>query len=119
MIGADTMKFAEKLIDRLGKLADRLADRLLHYVLLNPVAWLLLVFLIVAVHANYKLQAQLDTVCDAIEIPEAYDFPDKPKTDLEKGSMFVRQENKTKISTCQRENGRRRDTDATYGQIVK
>jgi len=84
VIGADTMKFAEKLIDRLGKLADRLADRLLHYVLLNPVAWLLLVFLIVAVHANYKLQAQLDTVCDAIEIPEAYDFPDKPKTDLEK-----------------------------------
>ena len=83
MIGADTMKFAEKLIDRLGKLTDRLVDRLLHYVLLNPVAWLLLVLLIVAEHGNYKLQGQLDTVCGAIEIPEGYDFPDKPKTDLE------------------------------------
>jgi hypothetical protein len=42
------------------------------------------VFLIVAIHGNYKLQGQLDTVCDAIEIPEDYDFPDKPQTDLEK-----------------------------------
>ncbi len=69
---------------RLGKLTDRLADRFWHYVFLNPVAWLLLVFLIVAVHGNYKLQGQIDTVCDAIEIPEGYDFPDKPKTNLEK-----------------------------------
>ena len=53
-------------------------------VVLNPVAWFLLILLIVAEHGNYKLQVQLDTVCDAIEIPEDYDFPDKPKTDLEK-----------------------------------
>jgi hypothetical protein len=78
------MKFAGKLADGVGKLAERLADRFWHYVLLNPVAWLLLVFLIVAVHGNYKLQGQLDTVCGAIEIPEAFSFIDKPKTDLEK-----------------------------------
>jgi hypothetical protein len=30
------------------------------------------------------LQRQLDTVCDAIEIPEGCGFPDKPKTNLEK-----------------------------------
>jgi hypothetical protein len=78
------MKFAGKLLDRFGKLTDWLADRFLHYFLLNPIAWFLLVFLIVAVHSNYKLQGHLDTVCDAIEIPDDYAFPDKPKTDLEK-----------------------------------
>ncbi len=78
------MKFVGKLLDGFGKLTAKLADRFWHYVLLNPVAWLLLVLLIVAVHGNYKLQGQLDTVCDAIEIPEGYDFPDKPKTNLEK-----------------------------------
>jgi len=84
VIGADTMNFAARLIDRLGKLTDRLADRLLHYVLLNPVAWFLLVLLIVAEHGNYKLQGQLDTVCDAIEIPDDSSYDDNPKTDLEK-----------------------------------
>jgi hypothetical protein len=74
----------EKLVDRLRKLPGWVADRFWHYVLLNPVAWFLSVLLIVAVHGNSKLQDQLDTVCDAIEIPEGYDFPDKPKTSLEK-----------------------------------
>jgi hypothetical protein len=77
------MKFAA-LVNGFGKFAERLTDGFWYYVLLNPVAWLLVVFWIVAVHWNNKLQEQLDTVCDAIEIPEGYDFPDKPKTDLEK-----------------------------------
>ena len=77
------MKFAA-LVNGFGKLAERLTDRFWYYVLLNPVAWLLVVFLIVAVHRNYELEGQLDAVCDAIEIPEAFSFIDKPKTDLEK-----------------------------------
>jgi hypothetical protein len=77
------MKFAA-LVDGFRKLAKRQADRFWDSVVLNPVAWLLLVLLIVAVHGNYKLQGRLDTVCDAIEIPEGYDFPDRPKTNLEK-----------------------------------
>jgi len=34
--------------------------------------------------SNYELEGQLDTVCDAIEIPDDFSFDDKPKTDLEK-----------------------------------
>ena len=78
-----TTKFAA-LADRFGKLAQGLADRFWHYVLLNPVAWFLLVLLIIAEHGNYKLQGQLDTVCDAIEIPDDFSYDDNPKTDLEK-----------------------------------
>ena len=77
------MKFAA-LVNGFGKLAERLTDRFWYYVLLNPVAWLLVVFLIVAVHRNYELEGQLDTVCDAIEIPDDFSFDDKPKTDLDK-----------------------------------
>jgi len=77
------MKFAA-LVNGFGKLAERLTDRFWYYVLLNPVAWLLLVFLIVAVHRNYELDGQLDTVCDAIEIPDDFSYDDNPKTDLEK-----------------------------------
>jgi len=77
------MKFAA-LVNGFGKLAERLTDRFWYYVLLNPVAWLLLIFLIVAVHRNYELEGQLDTVCDAIEIPDDFSFDDKPKTDLDK-----------------------------------
>jgi hypothetical protein len=72
------MKFAEKLLDGLRNLAEWFW----YYVLLNPVAWLLSAFLIVAVHGNNKLQGQLDTVCTAIEIPDLY--PYEPKTDFEK-----------------------------------
>jgi len=77
------MKFAA-LVNGFGKLTEKLTDRFWYYVLLNPVAWLLLVFLIVAVHRNYELEGQLDTVCDAIEIPDDFSFDDKPKTDLDK-----------------------------------
>ena len=77
------MKFAT-LVNGFGKLTEKLTDIFWYYVLLNPVAWLLVVFLIVAVHRNYELEGQLDAVCDAIEIPEAFSFIDKPKTDLEK-----------------------------------
>ena len=64
------MKFVGKLLDGFRKLAKRQADRFWDSVVLNPVAWFLFVLLIVAEHGNYKLQGQLDTVCDAIEIPE-------------------------------------------------
>jgi hypothetical protein len=69
------------------KLADlKLADKVLHYFLLNPVAWFLLLLLVVATYQNYKLGGQLDTVCDAIEMPD--DLPDKPSTALEKAQWI-------------------------------
>jgi hypothetical protein len=61
----DTMKLVAKLTDRFG-----------HY-FFNPVAWFLLLLLIVAVYENYKLNRQLDTVCDAIKL-RADEFIDRP-----------------------------------------
>jgi hypothetical protein len=81
------MKFA-KLVDRFGKLTEWLADRFWHYVLLNPVAWFLLVLLIIALHGNFKLQGQLDTVCDAIDVPDDFSFGDEPKTNLQKAQYL-------------------------------
>jgi hypothetical protein len=52
----------------------------------NPVAWFLLLLLVVATYQNYKLGGQLDTVCDAIEMPD--DLPDKPSTALEKAQWI-------------------------------
>jgi len=106
------MKFAA-LVNGFGKLAERLTDRFWYYVLLNPVAWLLLIFLIVAVHRNYELEGQLDTVCDAIEIPDDFSFDDKPKTDLEKAQNICAARTD---DTCQKIEPRR-DTCATYRQI--
>jgi hypothetical protein len=60
----------------------KLTDRLWGYFLQNPVAWLLAALLAVVVYANYKLGDKLDTVCDAIELPD--EAIDKPKTLLEK-----------------------------------
>jgi len=60
----------------------KLADRFWHYVFLNPVAWFLFVLLVLSVYRNYELGGQLDTVCDAIELPD--EAIDKPKTLLEK-----------------------------------
>jgi hypothetical protein len=64
------------------KLVAKLTDRFWHYFFLNPVAWFLLLLLIVAVYANYKLNGQLDTVCDAIKLPG--EFIDKPKNAYQK-----------------------------------
>jgi hypothetical protein len=60
----------------LMKLVAKLTDRFGHY-FFNPVAWFLLLLLIVAVYANYKLNRQLDTVCDAIKL-RADEFIDRP-----------------------------------------
>ena len=57
-------------------LVAKLTDRFWHYFFLNPVVWFLLLLLIVAVYANYKLNRQLDTVCDWIRSPD--EFIDKP-----------------------------------------
>jgi len=54
----------------------KLTDRFWGYSLQNPVVWFLLSLLIVAVYANYKLNRQLDTVCDWIKSPD--EFIDKP-----------------------------------------
>ena len=59
------------------KLVAKLTDRFWHYFLLNPVAWFLVALLGVAVYANYKLNGQLETVCDAIKLPD--EFIDMPK----------------------------------------
>jgi hypothetical protein len=58
------------------KILMKLTDRFWHYFFLNPVAWFLLLLLIVAVYANYKLNRQLDTVCDWIKSPD--EFIDRP-----------------------------------------
>jgi hypothetical protein len=57
-------------------LVAKLTDRFWHYFFLNPVAWFLLLLLIVVVYENYKLNRQLDTVCDWIKSPD--EFIDKP-----------------------------------------
>ena len=101
------MKFAA-LVNGFGKLAERLTDRFWYYVLLNPVARLLLIFLIVAVHRNYELEGQLDTVCDAIEIPDDFSFDDKPKLTLRRRRIFVRPEPTT--------HARRLSLDATHAR---
>jgi len=54
------------------KLVAKLTDRFWHYFFLNPVTWLLVAILVVAVYANYKLNRQLDTVCDAIKLPDEF-----------------------------------------------
>ena len=59
------------------KILMKLTDRSWHYFFLNPVAWFLLLLLIVAVYANYKLNRQFDIVCDAIKL-RADEFIDKP-----------------------------------------
>ena len=43
-------------------LVAKLTDSFWHYFFLNPVAWFLLLLLIVVVYENYKLNRQLDTV---------------------------------------------------------
>ena len=58
-------------------MALKLTDRFWGYFLQNPVVWLLVAILGVAVYANYKLNRQLDTVCDAIKL-RADEFIDKP-----------------------------------------
>jgi hypothetical protein len=58
------------------KLVAKLTDRFGGYFLQNPVVWFLLLLSIVAVYANYKLNRQLDTVCDWIKSPD--EFIDKP-----------------------------------------
>ena len=58
------------------KILMKLTDRFWHYFFLNPVAWFLLLLLIVAVYANYKLNRQLDTVCDWIK--SLNEFIDRP-----------------------------------------
>ena len=58
------------------KILMKLTQRFWHYFFLNPVAWFLLLLLIVAVYANYKLNRQLDTVCDWIKSPD--EFIDRP-----------------------------------------
>ena len=55
----------------------KLTDRLWEYFLQNPVVWLLAALLGVAVYANYKVNRQFDTVCDAIKL-RADEFIDKP-----------------------------------------
>jgi hypothetical protein len=57
-------------------LVAKLTDRFWGYFLQNPVVWFLLLLLIVAVYANYKLNRQLDTVCEWIKSPD--EFIDKP-----------------------------------------
>jgi hypothetical protein len=64
------------------KLVAKLTDRFWHYFFLNPVAWFLLLLLIVAAYANYKLNGQLETVCDAIKLPD--EFIDKSKNAYQK-----------------------------------
>ena len=54
-----------------------MTDRFWHYFFLNPVAWFLVALLGVAVYANYKVNRQFDTVCDAIKL-RADEFIDKP-----------------------------------------
>ena len=65
-----------------GKISREIDGQILAYFFLNPVAWFLLLLLIVAVYANYKLNGQLDTVCDAIKLPD--EFIDKPKNAYQK-----------------------------------
>ena len=62
-------------------MALKLTDRFWGYFLQNPVVWLLVAILGVAVYANYKLNGQLDTVCDAIKLPDEFidKLIDKPK----------------------------------------
>ena len=55
----------------------KLTDRFWGYFLQNPVVWLLVALLGVAVYANYKLNRQFDIVCDAIKL-RADEFIDKP-----------------------------------------
>src|SRR5215467_9128689 len=66
----------------------KLTDRFWHYFFLNPVAWFLLLLLIVAVYSNYKLNRQLDTVCDWIKSPD--EFIDKPNNALRTANRFLR-----------------------------
>ena len=65
----------------------KLTDRFWHYFFLNPVAWFLLLLLIVAVYANYKLNRQLDTVCDWIKSPD--EFIDRPNNAYAKAQTFA------------------------------
>ena len=65
-----------------------------------------------------KFAALVERFATQSKFRKAMVFQISPKPTSKRHSMFVRRENKTKISTCQRENGRRRDTDATYGKIV-
>jgi len=62
-------------------MALKLTDRFWGYFLQNPVVWLLVAILGVAVYANYKLNRQLDTVCDAIKLPDEFidKLIDEPK----------------------------------------
>jgi hypothetical protein len=54
------------------KLVAKLTERFWHYFFLNPVTWLLVAILVVAVYVNYKLNRQLDAVCDAIKLPDEF-----------------------------------------------
>lgn len=68
--------------DRFARVRDAISERFLR----NPVAWFLLALFIVAEYWNYEHLKQLDTVCDAIEIPDV--LPDYPRTDLEKAQAI-------------------------------
>jgi hypothetical protein len=48
------------------------ADRFWHDFFLNLVAWFVLLFLIVTAYQNHILKAQLNVVCDAIEMPQGF-----------------------------------------------
>lgn len=51
----------------------------------NPVAWILFGLLLLAEYWNYQHEAQLEAVCDALEIPD--DLPGKATTALEKAQL--------------------------------
>lgn len=52
----------------------------------NPLAWILFVLLLLAEYWNYEHGAQLDAVCDAIDMPDI--LPDKPTTALGKAQLI-------------------------------
>jgi hypothetical protein len=64
------------------KFVDRLCDR----ILLNPAAWFLFALFILAEYWNYEKGAKLDTVCEAITIPDV--LPSNPETALEKAQVI-------------------------------
>jgi hypothetical protein len=51
----------------------------LHDFFLNPIAWFLLLLLIVTAYQNHTLKAQLNAVCDVIEMPHGF----QPKVQAE------------------------------------
>jgi hypothetical protein len=44
-------------------------DKFWHDLFLNPLAWFFVLLLLVTAYQNHLLKAQLNVVCDAIEMP--------------------------------------------------